>query len=602
MAETIAVKNVVVASTDYIGGPSFKTRLMPAGMKRDRLSRGLVRLTDQHISPSAKPKVHAVVKDIRTSGDLYVGDWDIPIVASNASYIEDREVGLVGKSFSIGVEVFEAREVGVADDGAYLVDILAWEAIEVIDTAVPGDIRAVARSAEGGEGEVYSVGNLVLTSGNQAVLDVLQRNFGRTEGGKAMTTQNGITDNGDRAAMVKFAQRSGLSEDLAEQEVTEAIERGESRGAYAERKGLEIARTVNVMPQRFGDIQRDGFQGFDLGRYVDAVMGRERRDAGHEIEFAKLAREHYDSWEGQAVPFSVAMPRAEQRVLYSDVSGAIDLMVDTEDAAPFFAEMEPWLAWVTMVSMGVGGGAFQLPVDGGTDPTAETPVEGAAITESEPDISGAPMNALTIASYHTLGSGAYATGGPALSMFLRDIFESFVRTKLAAGILNGSGASGQISGIWAKLLAARTHEYGATLTDLDYEDITSVYALVRNAAAHGRMEGWVLNPTLEAALMTKQPFTNASRGIAMRERGDMQGVGDILGAGMYSSSKSMTVASVVNPGIYGLWSRCVVPIWGTAFELIEQAQAKNNFREYSVRLYANMQVANLGAFAKIRQT
>ena len=685
MPEVVEVRDVTVATTDYVGSAFFRTRLMPEGMRRDRLDAGIVRLTDQHISFAAKPKPYAVLTDMRVEGDEYRADWDIPITASNASYIEDRDAGLTGLTFSIGAEIFDVLDRGQdPSDGAYLMDVTSWEPIEVVDTPVPGDSRAIARSVEGAEEDVYRIGNLVVTSRSRKVLDLLQRSFGRTQrtlGGNMPEETEKVNDSaevgeaaqrqaesepaptpggdstqrqaegvplptpgddsaqrqaegveqrtrdtgqdsriaalernnreqrdaaaaaGERSAMVHLAQRAGLSLEAAEQEVTEAITRGESRAAYAERKVVEIARTVNVIPQPFGSIQRDGFQGIDLGRYVDAVAGRERRDAGHEIEFAKLAREHYDSWTGMPIPFAAVMPVAEQRVLYSDVSGAIDLMVDMENAVPFFAAMEPWLDWVTMVSMGIGSGAFQLPIDGGVDPAGQAAVEGAVLTESDPDIGGAPMNALTVASYHTIGSGAFATGGPALSMFMREIFQSFVKETFGAQILNGSGSSGQISGVWGKLTGAtRNHNYGAAVANFDYEDITAVYGLVQASAAYGMNEGWVLSPTLEAVMLAKQPFTNAGRAIAQRQVSMGMGVGEVLGAGMYASTRSMAVASIVHPGIYGLWSRCIVPIWGTAFELIEQEQAKNNFREYSVRLYANMQLANTGAFARIKQT
>ena len=246
----------------------------------------------------------------------------------------------------------------------------------------------------------------------------------------------------------------------------------------------------------------------------------------------------------------------------------------------------------------------KLPITATNMPRARATAQATNIVEDSPELVAELLNPKTIASFFQMNSEVLVGAIAGLDTYFQMQFENFLRQEYGKQLLVGDGTAAPpattLGGVYHKA-GVGSHGYGADLDALTSQDVVDTREILVSARANGANFGWILSPSLESALLVK-PISNQVYGnIARVSETDPMRSGSIYATGRYYTSPDLLVAAKNDIGMLGYWDRLISPVWGGGLDLVVHDPAQVAVRQFSIRMYTNMEVANGAAFARIQR-
>lgn len=559
-------------------------------IRLDRAKRGAMPLLFNHGYPDADPigMVDAArIEDNRLMIDAHLFDTDR---AKQVATMIDG--GLRNVSIAYRVYVIEEDKKG----GTFT--LTDWEPFEVSIVSVPADATVgIGRDA----GEEFEV-RMVRTS--QPALNA-----------KGVTVEKETTDTATENAGNKDKKppditggesRSGLDLEKARMRCIENLckmnkldeqyrDMWVGQGLSIEQVSDEILRIIeergktNPQPiSRLGLSSREAQQ-FSLVRAISACADKDWKNAGYELECSRTIAEKMNRAPDPRkffVPFEVMQRQADlslfdqNRLRASLGLGQRDLTVATAGAGGFLVSTDN-VGFIEMLRnrsvafrMGVRRlsgltGNVTIPRQSAAGTAFWLATEATAITEGQQTFVQVALTPKTVGAYTEISRLLLLQSSPGVEGIVTDDLAQTVATAADLGVLNGSGAAGQPTGIF------NTAGVGTVVgTTIGFAGILEYQTDVAAANVMPARGGYVTTPAVAALLMQRVKFTSTASPLWEGNVWD----GAMVGFPAMSSNQ-MPAASQ----IFGDWQECVVGEWGVL--------------EVEVNPYANFQAGIIGVRA-----
>lgn len=218
--------------------------------------------------------------------------------------------------------------------------------------------------------------------------------------------------------------------------------------------------------------------------------------------------------------------------------------------------------------------------------------EGTTITPSSQSFGQLELTPHTLAAYVEISNLLLENSAPVADQIVTNDLQMRLGVSLDAGILNGSGGSGQPTGM---LQTGSINTYDFSTGTATYDSLaTMVHRLAEDNALRGKL-GWAMNPRVFNDIMTMKDATQEiadggsdehivnTQPLARRVISD--GAPErILG---YQYEMTNTLPSTEAALIFANWNEVFVPVW-KAIELRASDTAKNAFENDELHVRAIM--------------
>jgi HK97 family phage major capsid protein len=352
---------------------------------------------------------------------------------------------------------------------------------------------------------------------------------------------------------------AGLSiEDISDDILRILEERGKSNPQPASRLGLTSNET----------------QRFSFGRAIRAITEKDWKNAGFELECSRAVAEKL----GRApdphkfyVPFEIMeRPVETKRDLTAATAGAGGYLVTTDNMS--FIEMlrNRSVAFRMGVRRLSGlNGSVTVPRQSAAATAYWLANEGTQITESQQTFVQMALSPKNVGAYTEISRQLLLQSSPGAEGIVTDDLAQVVALAADLAVLNGSGASGQPTGI------LNTAGIGSvTGTSLAYAGILEFQSDVASANVNPSRGGYVTTPAVAALLAARARFSNTDTPLWDGNIWDA----DMTGFPAMSSNQ-IPAATM----LFGDWQETVVGEWGVL--------------EVEVNPYANFQAGIIGVRA-----
>lgn len=351
----------------------------------------------------------------------------------------------------------------------------------------------------------------------------------------------------------------GISiEDVSDEILTILEERGKSNPQPASKLGLTTQETKN----------------FSFVRAIQAIADKDWKNAGFELECSRgIAQKLGTSPDPHKfyVPFEVMeRPKAARRDLDVATAGAAGYLVETENMG-FIEMVRNRSVAFSMGARRLSGlqGSVTVPRQSAAATGYWLATESTQITESEQTFVQMALTPKNVGAYTEISRQLLLQSSPGAEGIVTDDLAQVVAIAADLGALEGSGASGQPTGI------TNTAGIGAvTGTTFDYAALLESQTDVAAANVTPMNGGYVTTPAVAALLMQRERFSSTDT--PLWEGNIWNGRASGFNA---MSSNQLTAATM----IFGDWQELVIAEWGVL--------------EVEVNPYANFQAGIIGVRA-----
>lgn len=320
---------------------------------------------------------------------------------------------------------------------------------------------------------------------------------------------------------------------------------------------------------------------FSMWKAVRAVADKNWSDAGFELECSRAIAKRLNVVSDPNkffVPFevqqrAVAVPQSrmpQRRDLTVATASAGGYLVSTQNMS-FIEMLRNRSVAYRMGARRLAGlmGNVTIPRQSGAATAVWLANEASTITESQQVIGQMALSPKNVGAYTEISRQLLLQSSPDAEGMVTADLAAVAALAVDAGVLNGSGASGQPTGI------ANTAGIGSvTGTSLGYAGILEFQTDIATANVVPAMGGYATTPTVAALMMQRQRFSSTDTPLWQGNIFDGQMAGFAA-----MSSMQMTAATMM----FGDWSQVVVAEWGVL--------------EIEVNPYANFQAGIIGVRA-----
>lgn len=398
----------------------------------------------------------------------------------------------------------------------------------------------------------------------------------------ALAAQNAAGQNGPNAVEFEKQRRRAI------ETLCKANRLDEKTQDYWIRTGLSLDQVADDMlrileergrtnPQSVTKLDLTGreTQKFSLLRMIQATYDKDFTNAGFELECSREIAKRLGKVPSTTtfyVPFDVqqrAIP-VQQRDLTVATAGAGGFLVETENQG-FIEILRNRSVALRMGATRLNGlvGSVTVP----RQSVAATPVwlanEASTATESQQTFVQMALSPKTVSSYTEISRQLTLQSSPAAEGIVTSDLAAVVAIAADLGVLNGSGASGQPTGIIGTAGIG-----GVTGTSLAYAGIIEFQTDVATANVTPSRGGYVTTPAVAGLMVARQRFTSTDTPLWTGNIWDGQ-----MSGFPAMSSNQMPAANM----LFGDWSEVVLAEWGVL--------------EVSVNPFANFQAAIIGVRA-----
>jgi HK97 family phage major capsid protein/HK97 family phage prohead protease len=463
----------------------------------------------------------------------------------------------IRRNVSVGYAIHKAVLVEIdkdSDVGTYRVT--DWEPYEISLVSVPADATVgVGRSAE--ESPLVDLEEPQTRSASPPILK-----------GPVMdpvVDQAAIEKNTREAELARVSTIIAIGEQFAKQG-------GEKLASEALRSGLTVDQFRAKLMEKLSTEQPTPDIGlsdketrqYSLASAIVAHVTGNWKAAGFEREVSQAIAKRmgmdpanggfYVPYEVQKRDMTAAGASGSQYlVATNNLAGSfIELLRARSLVTQFGARMLPGLVGnVTIPKMTAASTAYWLST------------ETTAITESQPTIGQLSLTPKTVGAYTELSRQMLLQSTPAADMLVMDDFSKVLALGIDAAALNGSGASGQPTGIIG------TSGIGSvTGTSIDYAKVLEFQTDVATGNALAATCGYMTTPAVAGLLAGRQRFSSTDTPLWEGNLLDGKVAGFRGGATTQMPSASM---------LFGDFSQVVIGEWGQ-LEIATTNSEGNNFK------------------------
>lgn len=342
---------------------------------------------------------------------------------------------------------------------------------------------------------------------------------------------------------------------------------------------LEERGKTNPQPKSKLGLNGQETQRFSFARAIQAIADKDWKNAGFELECSRSVAQKIGASPDPHkfyVPFEVMERPVEgrqrqQRDLTVGAAGAGGYLVATDNMG--FIEMVRNRSVVfRMGARRLSGltGSVTVPRQSAAATAYWLSTEATQATESEQTFVQMAMTPKSVGAYTEISRQLLLQSSPGAEGIVTDDLAQVVAIAADLGALEGSGASGQPTGI------SNTSGIGSvTGTSLAYSGALEFQTDVATANVMPMAGGYVTTPAVASLMM--QRFTNATYGEKPLWDGNVWG-GNMAGFAAMSTNQ-VTAATMV----FGDWQELVIGEWGVL--------------EVEVNPYANFQAGIIGVRA-----
>lgn len=339
---------------------------------------------------------------------------------------------------------------------------------------------------------------------------------------------------------------------------------------------LEERGKSNPMPATRLGLSTNETQSFSLMRAIRACAEKDWKNAGFELECSRAVSKRIN---GEVdpnkfyVPFEVLtrqLPVPMKRDLTVATAGAGGYLVETQNVG-FIEILRNRSVAFTMGVRRLSGltGSLTIPRQSAAATAVWLANEAATLTESQQIFVQVALTPKSVGAYTEISRQLLLQSSPAAEGIVTDDLAQVVAVATDLAVLNGSGASGQPTGIIGTAGIG-----GVTGTSIAYAGILEFQTDVAGANVNPVSGGYVTTPAVAALLMQRQRFTSTDTPLWAGNVWD----GQVSGFRALSSNQ-VPAANI----LFGDWSEVVVGEWGVL--------------EVEVNPYANFQAGIIGVRA-----
>ncbi len=453
-----------------------------------------------------------------------------------------------------------------------------WEPYEVSIVSVPADptvgigryeteyeVRMIrssqpARSAAEQRRDAMSEKN-----GNAAVAaaDTGSETDVRIEEAKAKTAKD--VEVSRRRAIENFAKANRVADSVRDtwieqgyslEEVSKDLlnileERGKSNPQPASRIGLSgkeaeqfsMLRALRACVQK--NWQKEAPFELEVTKSVAQKLGKVADDNRFFVPFEVMQRQ-YNLLEVDQLRQALGLGR---RALTVATAGAGGYLVQTDNVG-FIEALRNRAVAFRMGARRLSGlqGSVTIPRMSVTGTATWLSTEGTSITESTPTFVQVAMSPKNVGAYSEISRQLLLQSNPSAEGIVMDDLAQVVATAADLGVLNGSGASGQPTGI-----INTSGIGGVTGTSLGYAGVLEFQTDVAASNVMPARGGYVTTPAVAALMMQRARFSNTDTPLWVGNIWD-----GVMSGFPAMSSVQMPSANM----LFGDWSEVVVAEWG----------------------------------------
>lgn len=312
---------------------------------------------------------------------------------------------------------------------------------------------------------------------------------------------------------------------------------------------------------------------YSLANALRCLQRQETRSGSFEGEISGALEKHRAVQTGNAI----LVPIWALRDLTASSAGAGGYLVETGVEIDGLAEVlrgTSVVATLPISSLSGATGNFAIPRETAAPTANVLTTEGSSATESTPTLGSVSMTPKTIAAYCELSKQFLDQTGRAGDAYVRRSLAKSIGAKLDQLALNGSGASGEPTGL------LNTPGIGSvTGTSLSEAGIRELQTDIGDAL--GPDGGFVTSRATASLLNGRQRFTGSDRTLW---EGNLY-AGSVGGWPAYSSP-SVPAATLA----FGAWSSFVLATWGEAIEVSANPYTDFKARIIGVRAFASFDI------------
>ena len=502
-------------------------------------------LTDEHYGPQI-----ALLRDLSVENGKLVG---------SPSWMHDQR----SKDFQKDVEAELRRNLsvdGAVDPGSYKLEgeqdgipvlrAMRWKPLSAAFVRVPADIEVGVNRELEQKNEEKKMGDEKKEEKVERKEPTPEVKIERSQEKAPEVSEVRAERNKEILDMVALAREHKLDNKLLD----ESIKRGDSlesfRGTVLEeiaKRGGEnkVAREVKPTDADIGLSDKETAQ-FSFIRAIRSLLPNNREDAAFEREASEaVAKKIGKDPEGIFVPNEVL-----RRDLQIGGGGTGSNLVATDLQSGSFIELlRNKLVGVQLGVQTMTGlvGDIAVPKQSASA-TAYWVDEGVAPTESQQTLTQVTGTPHTCGAYTDITRKMIKQSSIDVEMFVRNDLAATIAIALDSALLNGSGASGQPTGI---VNTASVGNPSVTTGTPTFEEIIGFPQTIETANAAVDAMKWAMTPEVWAKLATTQKA--ASTGQYLLDPKTKECIG-------YPYIMSNQVAA--NSLIFGAWSQAIIAMWG----------------------------------------
>lgn len=291
---------------------------------------------------------------------------------------------------------------------------------------------------------------------------------------------------------------------------------------------------------------------------VDPSNARLREEAAFELEASDVAAEKQGrSARGVMIPFDVLGQRA-----ISTASDAVGAYLVPEDhlGSDFIGVLSSHSVVFPKTTKLTGlQGDVSIPKMTTGMSAGFVANEAAAVSESDPAFGQLALSPETCGAYTDIGRKLFRQADPSVDAMIMGDLARALAVKIDQTIINGSGSSGEPTGILQLSTDVNTVSHGTNGGAETWAKVVSYQGQIQadNAAADGMC--WVMHPTTIANYKTIEKATNTAQ--FLLDGGMMDGY-EVLSSSNVPTNLSKGTGTNLHGVIFGDFSSCVVGMWG----------------------------------------
>ena len=393
--------------------------------------------------------------------------------------------------------------------------------------------------------------------------------------------------------------------DLGEDALSRGIDIAEFRGELLDVIGNDkpLDTPVNVIEQSSKEKRN-----YSLGRMIQAQVTGDWKNAGYEREMSEeIAKRTGKQSQGMYVPDFAWRSGVMTTAATGGISGenVTDQFVPTIQRGDLF--IEALRAKQVMSNLGVtymGGLTNRIRIPKiATGASAGFVEEAANVTDQSPTDAGVTLQPRTLGAFATMSRLLMLESVPAIEQIVQDDLLRSIADKIEYYAINGSGASGQPTGI---LTDANVNNLdisaGTDVAALTWADITDLVKLVEedNGVVNAATLGFLTNPKVKAKMANTVKVATTDSVMLLNDPWNA-----IYG---YKAEFTNNVPSDLDPGdggsdasamIFGDFSQLMVGLFGAPSIIVDPySGSKSGDVQISVMQEVDVALRNAISFAK----